>query len=160
MKALFITSLICALISLLAIGCRQEQRAQDSVEPGRALAGVRLGTTRDELSTQLGTPKQTIGPDRNGRTALSFPGGFSVVCDSNAVVVSVQAGKLFQGRTKEGIGIGSTKEDVVRVFGQPERTAPNTDTSADIYYLKRGLRLKIDTNGNVEHITIRPKEGA
>ena len=112
---------------------------------------------RDELSQQLGSAKQTIGPDRNGRLALGYPGGFSVVCDSNSVVVSVQAGQNFKGKTREGIGIGSSKADVVRAFGVPDKTEPNTDTSASICYHERGLRLKISTNGNVEHITVRPQ---
>ena len=39
-----------------------------------------------------------------------------------------KAGQNFKGKTKEGIGIGSSKADVVRAFGVPDRTAPNTDS--------------------------------
>jgi hypothetical protein len=152
-----LTLLICGM---LLVGCSKQAASKESIEPGSGLGGVRLGMTTDELRTQLGTPNQTIGPDRNGRSALSYPGGFSAVSDSNSLIVSVQAGKNFRGRTKEGIGIGSSKADVIHVFGIPDKTEPNSDTSATIYYTRLGLRMKIGTNENVEHITVRPKGSA
>ncbi len=150
------TTAIWLSLFLLA-ACRKQTSPAELIEPGRALAGIQLGMTREELRAQLGAPSQSVGPDRNGRSALSYPGGFSAVCDSNGLVVSIQAGEKFRGRTKEGIGIGSSKADVVRAFGAPDKTEANTDTSASIYYFERGLRLNIGTNGKVEHIWVRPK---
>ena len=142
---------------MFVVGCGKETASSHSIEPGSGLGGVRLGMTTEELRSQLGPPRQTIGPDRNGRSALAYPGGFTAVSDSNSLIVAVQAGTNFTGRTREGLGIGSSKADVIRVLGNPDKTEENSDTSADIEYTQRGLRLKIGIDGNVEHIIVRPK---
>jgi hypothetical protein len=113
--------------------------------------------TTEELGTGLGPPSQKVGPTRSGHSALSYPGGFTAVTDSNSFVVAVQIGPNSKGRTKEGIGIGSLKADVLRLFGTPDRTVSSTDTSASIYYIDRGLEMKIGTNGCVESMIVRPK---
>ena len=125
--------------------------------------GVSVGPVRAEM-----TPRQVIAkigePDRrNGATLEYWNLGFSVIPRGNRVHTvfcvdpSGQAGafkKAFGGHTKEGVGMKSSRADVIRAYGQPTATERLDDDSAGeiLRYKKQGLyfRLragKVDTIG-------------
>jgi hypothetical protein len=60
----------------------------------------------------------------------------------------------FTGRTKEGIGMGSAKTDVIKVFGEPTEIEKLRPGEESLLYAKKGLRFRFK-DGKVIHMTVR-----
>jgi hypothetical protein len=97
------------------------------IEPGVSIGPVRSGLTIQQVVAELGAP------DRKKESALEYLNlGFSVIPDKEGVVHTVLCvdptgnegpfTKAFAGRTKEGIGMGSSRADVIRAYGEPTAT--------------------------------------
>ena len=60
--------------------------------------------------------------------------------------------KKFKGRTKEGIGMESSREDVIKALGQP--TTTRRDAGQELLaYKTLGLSFSLEA-GKVKHITV------
>ncbi len=116
------------LISLFA-GCSKRPAhsawtSSDSIviEPGVSIGPVHSGMTMQQVVAELGQPDQkkdgvlvyrnlglSVGTDKGGivQTALCGSGGIM---------------KSFTGHTKEGIGIGASRAEVVGAYGKPTAT--------------------------------------
>lgn len=126
-----------------------------AIEPGKGVGGVRLGMTHEELTRELGSPASVFGADDDGLSALAYPAqGFNVVV-SNAAVIGLQLRETFTGRTKEGIGMGSTAAEVVAAFGSPGETEQYNDGSHVYIYPERGIKLLVGAGGKVRYATVR-----
>ena len=98
------------------------------IVPMESVGKVRRGMTTNEVEAVLGKPERMQGKmmiyDKKfgmsvGQTKL---GVMVVFCgDSSGGGPGV---KTFKGRTKEGIGTGSSREEVVKALGQPTSATP------------------------------------
>src|SRR5215471_10725677 len=123
--ALVTASLFClASCSKTSESERQGANQPLVIEPHVCVGKVRAGMTVQQVIAELGEPR------RRTSSALEYAHlGLAVVHDTNGVVQAVMCGdvtgirgpfvKAFQGRTKEGIGMNSTREEVVKAFGEP-----------------------------------------
>jgi hypothetical protein len=125
---------LLAAVAVLAGGCskRPAQSAWTSsasmvIDPGVAIGPVRSGMTMQQVIAELGEP------DRKKDSVLEYLNlGFSVIPSKEGFVHIVlcvdPAGKegpftkAFAGHTKEGIGMGSSRAEVIRAYGEPTAT--------------------------------------
>jgi len=87
------------------------------ITPRVSVGEVKAGMTEDEVIAALGQP------DRQQGDVLIYDAqfGFSVVCNRQKIVRAVHCGGpvSFKCRTKEGIGVGSSKDELIKAYGQP-----------------------------------------
>jgi len=121
------------------------------ITPHVSVGKVKSGMTEDEVIAALGQPDRKQGEVLIYDTQL----GLSVVCSQKKIVGAVFCGGPvdFKGRTKEGIGIGSSQSDLIKAYpGQPANWTKQPDQeTAD--YTSLGLNFTI-RNGKVYNIVV------
>jgi len=155
-----------ALLALQLAGCSDESAqtaggtaAAVLVEPRAAVGKVRAGMTLDQVQADLGKP------DRQTGKALEYTRlGFAVLPGSNGVAAAVMCGdvtgingplvKAFTGRTKEGIGMNSTRDEVLKAFGEPTSSEKFVGGIESLQYAELGLTLTLE-GGKVHHMIVR-----
>jgi len=136
------------VIAAILIGVCSARSQSVAIEPGIAVGPVHSGMTIQQVATTLGKPDQIIilsdraarywgiehtnpvvdfssGPPSRLRELQYTNLGFTIISGSSAnfkVVRFVAVNAPFSGKTKEGIGIGSSRSDVVKAYGQPVET--------------------------------------
>lgn len=135
--------------------------AEDSflIVPGASVGKVRKGMSIPEVIASLGEPDSRQGLILNYQRH-----GFSVVPSRDNVVRVVMCGdagisdsplvKAFKARTKEGIGMGSTRAEVLKAFGAPTSTKPWGAGQEQLTYQALGLKFTIEA-GKVFHIVVQ-----
>jgi outer membrane protein assembly factor BamE (lipoprotein component of BamABCDE complex) len=157
-----------AALILISAGCSEDQviisdpedtREAGLIEPGKAVGGIRIGMTVRDVIEAFGEP------DRRTSNALEYlKRGFAVMPDAQGVVRVVMCGdvtglggplvKRFAARTTSGIGMGSTREEVLRVFGQPTVEETHMGSRESLDYRELGVTFSIE-QGKVHHIIVR-----
>jgi len=155
-KEILLLSLL--MVSLLAlVSCAKkvdedESRDEIIIEPLVGIGPVQFGMSKDQIIEHFGQPDKVMAEGTKLNYVSSKGLGFTV--DSELGLKMIQrwsdnwptelpfAVTTFTGRTKEGIGIGATQEEIVAVYGQPDRTG--TDSNKGViqnldYY---NLRIK------------------
>jgi hypothetical protein len=148
---------------LTGLGCseRTEQAANPPVqiEPNLAVGPIRAGMRVEEIIARLGEP------DRRTANALEFTHlGFAVMPNAEGVVQVVMCGdvtgingplvKAFTGRTKEGIGLSSTREELVRAYGPPSSSEKMRGGTESVRYDSLGITFTLEA-GKVYHMIVR-----
>jgi len=139
-----------------------------SIEPGICVGDIRKGMTLSAIIGKLGEP------DRHSRSSniLEYAHlGLGVIASSKDNIVRVvmcgdasglpnsQLVKAFTGRTKEGIGMGSKREDVIKAYGETKDTVPlppgqeNLPGRETLVYKNLGLTFSL-ADGKVHHIIV------
>ena len=62
--------------------------------------------------------------------------------------------KAFKGRTKEGIGMRSTREDVLRAYGEPTESEKFRGGLESMKYQPLGITFTLE-GGKVHHMIVR-----
>jgi len=92
------------------------------ITPNVSVGKVKVGMSEDEVVAALGKPEKMQGEVM----IYDQQFGFSVICSQKKIVGDVFCGdsmldypgvKKFKGRTKDGIGMESTRDDVIKAFG-------------------------------------------
>jgi outer membrane protein assembly factor BamE (lipoprotein component of BamABCDE complex) len=158
---------LLAAVALLAGGCSKRSArgawtssASIIIEPGVSIGLVRSGMTIQQVVAELGEP------DRKKESALEYLNlGFSVIPGKEGVVHIVLCvdptgkegpfRKAFAGRTKEGIGMGSSRAEVIRAYGEPTATETIDGKPAFevVRYRPHGLVFEL-RNGRVDSIGV------
>jgi RNA polymerase sigma factor (sigma-70 family) len=127
------------------------------IVPRESVGKVRKGMTTNEVESALGKPEKWQGKimvyDKKlgmsvGQTKL---GAMVVFCGDN--MLNYPGVKKFKGRTKEGIGMKSSREDVIRAFGQPNSSKPWDVGQEQLEYKSLGLTFILEA-GKVINITV------
>ena len=121
------------------------------ITPHVSVGKVKSGMTEDEVIAALGQPERKQGEVLIYDTQL----GLSVVCSQQKIVGAVFCGGPvdFRGRTKEGIGIGSSQSDLIKAYhGQPANWAKQPDQDS-VDYPSLGLNFTL-RNGKVYNIVV------
>jgi outer membrane lipoprotein-sorting protein len=139
------------------------------VIPGVGMGPARFGMTKDEIIRVLGEPDVVVGKGNSleylsrGYTLYMKPsrGWFSVVCygqESSAAKV-----RDFAGKTKDGIGLGSSLRDLETALGKPDEIesppeAPST--TKYVRYHKLGLEFTLFSDHVVQFMMSATKASA
>ncbi len=117
------------------------------VTMGVGMGPVRFGMTKEEVVQFLGSP-DLVSPD--GHSLVYRSKGFTVRCEAGIGVQSFLCASNvdgdrhwwkadFSGHTKEGIRIGSTEEQIIAAYGEPD-SIEGPGGQRDLVY--RGLRAR------------------
>jgi hypothetical protein len=129
-------------------GCSKKPHLSSSasivIQPGVSFGSVRNNATMQDVINALGEPDE-----RNERQLKYFNLGLLIDIKSNVVHIISCVGvdakdspfKTFAGHTPDGIGIGSSKEDIVRAYGEPTavESDPKTPDIEVLRYKSLGL---------------------
>ncbi len=132
------------------------------IKPGEGVGPIRLGMSREEVKAAVGEPKTT-------ELAWDYPSdAFSVAFSSDGTVISVFAGIgspspdsdsvpeyafRFKARTPEGVGIGSTLEEVLAGLGTPSTDRKDGSGAEYLWYREAHLNVSL-WHGHVYNIAI------
>jgi hypothetical protein len=158
--------IIAALLASLFAGCSKRpahtvltSSASIVIEPGDSVGPVHSGMTTQQVVAELGEPDQTQN------SALEYVNlGMLVVPSKDGhvqMVLCVDSSKgepftnSFAGHTKEGIGIGSSRADVIKAYGQPTATHSMGGNSGfvELRYKSQGFMIEIK-GGKVYSIAV------
>ncbi|MEE8522939.1 MAG: hypothetical protein V3T72_03325, partial [Thermoanaerobaculia bacterium] len=115
--------------------------------PGEAVGPIRLGITKQELESRVGIPE---------RTSLGaweyLSDGYAVLMDASSSTVSavlagggteqVRLDERFHGRTAAGLGMGSTKPEILDALGEPSVERAQDD-SLHLEYRRLGVEFML-----------------
>jgi hypothetical protein len=130
---------------------KPELRAPEII-PGVGLGPIRFGMSREKIESLLGKPD---GYEGNQTSLLYHSRGFvlsvshrsglkNIRCISQ--MLTMARVRDFAGKTKEGIGIGSTLLQVENVFGKPDRDEGVNAFNKRLVYDKYGLVFQFVDN--------------
>jgi hypothetical protein len=125
------------------------------VRPGDGIGPAKLNMTKEELIAVLGKPDAV--PDFGlGNILCYYRYGIEVFLNNknskvqwlSCVLRETMAPpyKTFMGKTKEGIGIGSTEEEIIAAFGQPDRRLGQPTRGHEViglWYYKKGMSFDL-----------------
>ena len=136
--------------------------ANDStlIVPGRSVGEVRKGMTAEQVEAALGKPDRKSGKNggiweytRFGFAVFTTPVGVPVVMCGDSSGADSALAKAFKARTKENIGMGSTRAEVLKAFGEPTTTEQLPPKSEVLEFKAIGLRFSL-LDGKVHHIIV------
>ena len=162
------TSWALAVFALLfcEAGCSDKSEQASSgtnppivIEPHASVGKVRAGMKLEQVIAELGKP------ERKTANALEYTKlGLAVLPGSNGVVQVVMCGdvtgingplvKAFTGRTKEGTGMNSTREEVIKAYGEPTSSEKFIGGIESLQYAPLGITFTLE-RGRVHHMIVR-----
>ena len=159
-------SILTLALALSGSGCSEDSDRADGntkpplrIEPNLAVGNVRAGMSVQEVVKQLGEPQ------RRTANALEYTRlGFAVMPAADGTVQVVMCGdvtgingplvKSFSGRTKEGIGMSSTREDLRKAYGEPTSSEKLFGGTESLRYDSLGITFTLEA-GKVYHMIVR-----
>jgi hypothetical protein len=138
----------CLMVAAVLIGGCSKQSASVSIEPGIAVGSVHSGMTIQQVIVELGQPDQT-----NDSALVYSQLGLLIAPGNTNVVHRVTIVHPFAGHTKEGVGIGSSRADVIRAYGEPTIAKPETSGYEFLRYAKLGLVFQLH-DGKVDMFSV------
>jgi hypothetical protein len=129
------------------------------IEPNVAVGKIHAGMTMTQVVSVLGEP-----PRRPGKS-LEYPQlGLAVKPGPDGLVQYVMCGdvtgikgpfvKAFTGRTKEGIGMHSSRADVLKTYGEPTADEKMAIGFESLRYDPVGITFTLDGD-QVHHMVVR-----
>jgi len=142
---------------LILVGCakkadKDEPRDELIIEPLVGIGPVQFGMSKEEVIEHFGWPDKTYSGEETklsyvASRGLSFTihaelGLQEISCWSEGMLPSGVS--TFVGRTKDGIAIGATQEEIVAAYGQPNRTGTGSKGVAqNLDYDKLQIRFSL-----------------
>lgn len=130
------------------------------IVPGTSVGKVMAGMSTDELLLALGQPATRLGKNETGwdypnygLTVISSVSGVAEVICGDASGTNNLSVKACKARTEEGVGMGSTRSEIVQAFDQPETIELLNDGREQLQYKAIGLTLTLK-EGKVIHIIV------
>jgi len=169
MNARWMTTGAAVLAALLIGGCSQKpsDAATDNratnltllIEPNMAVGPVGVGMTVAQVVAELGEPqRRTSNALEYTRLGLAVMPGpeekVQVVMCGDVTGINGPFAKKFTGRTKEGIGMYSTREEVIRAYGEPTVSQKMRGGLESLQYESLGMTYTLE-GGKVHHIIVR-----
>jgi len=126
------------------------------VAPLLGVGDVQFGMSKDQVIKHLGRPdKEYPGAETTKLDYVASRGlGLTIHAERGLQMIQCWSDSApqklpfpvttFAGRTKEGIGMGATREQIIDAYGQPDRTGRSGDLQKafeNLYYDK--LRIKL-----------------
>jgi hypothetical protein len=129
------------------------------IEPHQGVGKIQAGMTSAQVVALLGEPDRKLG------ATLEYSKlGLAVKSGADGKVESVMCGdvvglngpfvKAFNGRTKEGLGMLSSREEIVKALGEPSATKKLPSGMEWLQYDALGMAFTLE-GGKVHHIIVR-----
>jgi outer membrane protein assembly factor BamE (lipoprotein component of BamABCDE complex) len=113
---------------------------------GEGLAGFAVGKSkREDVDKVLGAPLEYVPAGDNHNA--SYRGGLTCNFDATGVLNTVFTRASFAGRTKDGLQLGMTRDEVQKKLGKKQGDAAATWTLP-------GLVVKFDATGVVQRLVV------
>src|ERR1035437_4050080 len=155
------TAVVAGVVVLLAAGTTivtvkeiQEHRTFPIV-PGQSVGKVHKGMTAEQVEAVLGKAEQAPGAGDRWMTYVKHY-GLEVSFDNEKGVRAVFCRgllpnfpnvKAFKGKTKEGIGIESSRADIIKAYGEPTSATildrPSDGSCESLAYKQLGLEFSL-----------------
>lgn len=154
-----IALLLAAGLLSFAAQDASEGTANWLIIPGEAVGPISLGMSEEEVTSAVGAPERTS----LGAWEYLSTGYAVLLGDESGKVSAVLAGggndqvrldKRFHGRTAAGIGMGSTKQEILEALGEPSLERPLGD-SVHLAYSHLGIEFML-TQNVVNWFAVRP----
>jgi len=129
------------------------------IEPNACVGQIRAGMTVQQVVQQLGEPQRRTSTaleyTRLGFAVLPGPGGIiQVVMCGDVIGMNGPLVDAFTGRTKEGIGMKSTREEILRAYGEPAESKKFPGGLESMHYPNLGMTFTLE-GGRVHHMIVR-----
>lgn len=133
------------------------------IEPNAGVGKIRAGMSIAQVVAELGEPQ------RRTAHALEYTRlGLAVLPGADGVAQVVMCGdvtgingpfvKAFTGRTKEGVGMNSTRDEVIKALGDPTESEAMRGGQESMKYQPLGITLTLE-GGRVHHMIVRLQPG-
>jgi hypothetical protein len=134
-----------------------QQQASVLIVPGESVGKVRKGMSSIEVEAILGKPEKLQGRimvyDRKlGMSIAQGNSGVAVIFCGDSML-RYPGVRTFKGRTKEGIGMESSREEVIKAFGPPTTAKPWNAGQEQLDYQALGLKFVLESQ-KVINITV------
>ena len=155
-REILLLSLLTVPLVIL-IGCGKKAAEDEPpdkliIEPLVGIGPVNFGMSEDEVMKHFGQPdrifqgevtKLNYVPSRGLVFVVDAELGMNEIgCWSEGMLPSRIT--TFAGKTKEGIGIGATQEEIVDAYGQPDRTSTGSRALVEtLHYDKLQARFTL-----------------
>jgi hypothetical protein len=168
-------AIIIVSFTLVGVACSKKSNRESTnisnsdivttIDPGVSVGNVHKGMTSEQVVEKLGEPT------RRSAFILEYPQyGFSVMfgkkntalvvfCGDASGLPDSQLVKAFTARTKDGIGMGSSRADIVKAYGETKDTIPlppgeqNLPGRDSLVYKKLGLTFSL-VDDKVHHMIV------
>jgi hypothetical protein len=129
------------------------------IEPNVAVGPVHAGMTVPQVIAALGQPERraanSLEYTRLGLAVMPGPDGIAqVVMCGDVIGINGPFAKRFMGRTKEGIGMFATREEVIGAYGEPTADEKMRGGLESLQYGPLGMTFTLE-GGKVHHIIVR-----
>ena len=145
------------LVALISCNEKEDEEAPVGeliIEPLVGIGPVKFGMSKEEVIKHIGQPDKVLADG----TKLNYVSsrGLSFTVDSELGLQEIgcwSEGMLpsrittFAGKTKEGIGIGASEEEIVAAYGQPDRTSTGSGgVIQNLHYDKLSAKFLLKEN--------------
>jgi hypothetical protein len=130
---------------------KEKDIAAPEIKPGVGLGPIKFGMPKDEVERILGKPdtEETRGKATSmnylsrgyGLHVTPQRGVWSIYCYTQEAF-AVKA-RSFQGKSAEGIGMGSSQEQIVKAYGKPDRAEMNGPQTTYLTYNRLNLSFTL-----------------
>lgn len=135
---------LVVVVVFLVVGCGSSGPADPEYEeftgiaPGKGVDGVYLGMSAKDVETVLGSPEERDIGSSSGDLEYLYPSRGIVVFFADwkgSAVEEIFVEEVYEGKTTKGIGIGSIRDEVHAVYGEPGKSGVLSGTSypVDVY---------------------------
>lgn len=129
------------------------------IVPHESVGSIKASMTMAEVVAQLGEPQRrtanALEYTRLGLAVMPGPDGLvKVVMCGDVTGIGGPFVKAFTGRTREGIGMNSTREELIKALGEPTRAEKMPGNLESITYTPLGLTFTLQA-GKVHHMIVR-----
>jgi hypothetical protein len=163
----FIAALVCGFCSIFP-GCSERTdgtapntagtNAASFIEPQVAVGKIHSGMTAQQVVEAIGPPERKLANaleyPRLGLAVMPGDGPVQVVMCGDVTGINGPFVSAFSGRTKEGVGMRSSREDVIRAYGEPAQGEKMRFGLESLTYPALGLTFTLE-GGKVHHIIVR-----
>ena len=129
------------------------------IEPNVAVGKIRTGMLIQDVISQLGEPQRrtanSLEYTRLGFAVMPAPDGIvKVVMCGDVTGINGPLVKAFSGRTKEGIGLNSTRDELIKAYGEPSSGEKLVGGTESLRYNPLGITFTLE-GGRIYHMIVR-----
>jgi hypothetical protein len=148
------TTLVVAAI-LITTGCSKHKPPTESqpaapevkakppvlIEPNAGVDKVQKGMNKQQVEAALGQPSS-----KNGMAWYYKSQGMFVSFGGNGVMFNIKCMSPFAGVTKEGIGIGSTRAELIAAYGNPGQDQHFDHGDENLWFSPLGISFYLEND--------------
>jgi hypothetical protein len=123
------------------------------IEPNAGVDKVRKGMNKQQVEAELGKPDKI-----NSKWWFYLHRGIIVAFGDNGVMFNIKCVSPFAGVTKEGIGIGSTRAELITAYGNPGQDQHFDHGDENLWFAPLGTSFYLENDkitSFIVHLDVR-----